>query len=80
MPPREARPLPNLASIGKVAEFTGLRAPFLGPFPTRHPSLFLLIASVPRPTIYREQRTLIVSSNGPHLKWLGFTVNGRATL
>ena len=66
--PHAAARLPNLASIGKVAEFT------------EHPPLFFLIASAPRPAVYREQRSLTVSSNGPRLKWPGFTVDGRAAL
>ena len=50
MPPRETRRLPKLASkIVKVAEFNGLRALFLGPFPTRYPQIFFLIAAAPPP-------------------------------
>ena len=70
MPPREARRLPKLASkIVKVAEFNGLRALFLVPYPTRYPQILFLIAAAPHPSNFWKPRTLTVSSDGPHFKW-----------
>ena len=48
VPPHDGRRLPKfLSKIVKFTEFTALWTPFLGLFPIKLPSLFLLIAAAP---------------------------------